>query len=500
MLRRPRGVRGDGGLRGVRRADAARRGPLAHHPPEGRVHRGRCGRPRLRGLPGHRGEAVRGGTQGHRRDADRRAVLRRQPLRPERTGAAPGSGTAVQPQHPPHAGAGQGRRAADPRPVGRAVLGAEPRRRAVRAGLRGDHPPPAGPRHAAARHGRHALRRLGRGHARRRARHQRAPAARICPSTSPATRRAARSRCRTRSIASRRAPTRRCARRRASCCSPPPSNWCGPPRSRASSTSSRCCRSPPSRRSTGSRSAPSTTRTSSCRSRSTRRDRCSTRPATSSASCSRPSAQDACGQLPSVVAFQSAVDSTTGTHGVTTTVFGRLKGAQHRLVLFDVNRHSALRPGAAAVIGRAHQNADRGHAPTARAQHTLVLLTNRAPDTEDVEVREYTPGTRASGRSRRRASAGPSISCRWDTCRCRSRRTTRCTATRPAAAPTASRRSAPGRVRGEEGAIVLPLGALGRLRANPFWSIAEGADSMRSRSPTRQAGAGRPAGSRPTIA
>ena len=26
-------------------------------------------------------------------------------------------------------------------------------------------------------------------------------------------------------------------------------------------------------------------------------------------------------------------------------------------------------------------------------------------------------------------------------------------------------------LRGEEGAIVIPLGALGRLRANPFWPI-----------------------------
>jgi hypothetical protein len=29
-------------------------------------------------------------------------------------------------------------------------------------------------------------------------------------------------------------------------------------------------------------------------------------------------------------------------------------------------------------------------------------------------------------------------------------------------------------VRGEEGALVLPLGALPRLRANPFWSVLKG--------------------------
>ncbi len=46
---------------------------------------------------------------------------------PNGPGAAPRSRTALQPQHPTHAGAGPRRRAPDPRPVGWAVLGPDPR-------------------------------------------------------------------------------------------------------------------------------------------------------------------------------------------------------------------------------------------------------------------------------------------------------------------------------------------------------------------------------------
>ena len=178
------------------------------------------------------------------------------------------------------------------------------------------------------------------------------------------------------------------------------------------------------------------------------------------------------GTLPPVIAFQSAVDSTTGTHGVTTTVFGRLKGAQHRLVLFDVNRNSRYdlvrRPSSntlvAAVTG-GYENGTRGH--------TLVLLTNRATDTDEVEIREYAPGRRDP------VVTQPGLS--W-----------------PAHLVSVGHVSLPfpprdplygyedgsgangipsigsWRVRGEEGAIMLPLGALGRLRANPFWSVLQG--------------------------
>jgi alpha-beta hydrolase superfamily lysophospholipase len=174
-------------------------------------------------------------------------------------------------------------------------------------------------------------------------------------------------------------------------------------------------------------------------------------------------------RLPSVVAFQSAVDSTTGTHGVTTTVFGRLKGAQHRLVLFDVNRHQRYdlvrRPASGSLV----QQVTRGFADGTRG-HTLVLLTNRARDTDEVEVREYAPGQRDP------VVAAPGLS--WPT---HLVSVGHVSVPFPpddpmyGYAPGSGANGVPSigswAVRGEEGAIVLPLGALGRLRANPFWPV-----------------------------
>lgn len=174
-------------------------------------------------------------------------------------------------------------------------------------------------------------------------------------------------------------------------------------------------------------------------------------------------------RMPAVVALQSAVDSTTGSHGIATTVFARLKGAQHRLVLFDVNRHARFdlvrRPASAALV---HAIVD-GYASGSR-QHSFVLLTNHAPDTDAVELREFAPG--------RRDPVITPTDLSW-----------------PSALVSIGHVSVPfppddplygylpgsgangvpsigsWMLRGEEGAIVLPLGSLGRLRANPFWPV-----------------------------
>ncbi len=173
--------------------------------------------------------------------------------------------------------------------------------------------------------------------------------------------------------------------------------------------------------------------------------------------------------MPSVIAFQSAVDSTTGTHGVTTTVFGRLRDPRHRLVLFDVNRHQRFdlvrRPTSGALV----QQVTGGYTDGTR-RHTLVLLTNRARDTEDIDVRTYAPGTREPLVSQpglawpvNLVSIGHvSVPFPPDD---------------PlyGYAPGSGANGVPAigswTVRGEEGAIVLPLGALGRIRANPFWPV-----------------------------
>ncbi len=175
------------------------------------------------------------------------------------------------------------------------------------------------------------------------------------------------------------------------------------------------------------------------------------------------------GQLPSVVAFQSAVDSTTGTHGVTTTVFGRLRGAQHRLMLFDLNRHQRFdlvrRPAARTLVDAVTQGVSTG-----TRQHTLTVITNRAPDTEEVEVREYTPG-----------QAQPTVTLPGLSWPVNLVSVGHVSIPFPADdpiygfAPGSGANGVPSlgswTLRGEEGAIVFPLGALGRIRANPFWPV-----------------------------
>ena len=173
-------------------------------------------------------------------------------------------------------------------------------------------------------------------------------------------------------------------------------------------------------------------------------------------------------QLPPVLAFQSAVDSTVGTHGLTTTVFGRLPGPQHRLVLFDVNRHRRYDLVRQPASGELVRQVTTGMSDGTR-QHTLMLVTNRDDASDEVEVRDYAPRT---------SPVVSPLSLAW-----------------PAGlvsighvslpfppdddiygyAPGSGANGVPAigswNLRGEAGAIVLPLGALTRIRANPFWAV-----------------------------
>ena len=174
-------------------------------------------------------------------------------------------------------------------------------------------------------------------------------------------------------------------------------------------------------------------------------------------------------QLPAITAFQSAVDSTTGPHGISTTVFGRLHGAQHRLVLFDVNRHRRFdlvrRAASGALVG-----AVTGGLQTGTRQHSLTLVTNVSRDSDRVELREYSP------RVHEPVVTATELS--WPTF---------LVSVGHVAlpfppddplygyAPGSGANGVPSLgswiVRGEDGAILFPLGALARLRANPFWSV-----------------------------
>ena len=175
------------------------------------------------------------------------------------------------------------------------------------------------------------------------------------------------------------------------------------------------------------------------------------------------------GQLASVTAFQSAVDSTVGTHGLAELVFARLKGRQHRLVLFDVNRHQRYdlvrRPGSTTLV----RGVTSGMVAGTR-QHMLTLVTNRDPSTDEVELREYAPGQPTPVVTAPGLAWLPSLVSIGHV-----------SLPFPPDDPIYGYLPGSGAngvpalgswaLRGEEGAIVLPLGALARLRANPFWPV-----------------------------
>jgi alpha-beta hydrolase superfamily lysophospholipase len=93
------------------------------------------------------------------------------------------------------------------------------------------------------------------------------------------------------------------------------------------------------------------------------------------------------GKLPPVTAWQSVVDSTVGARGVFDSVFGRLAGEQHELVLFDVNRLAVFRSLETARIAGLPQLL-----PGLERPHTLTVVANRNDASEQVVMRRRTPG------------------------------------------------------------------------------------------------------------
>jgi alpha-beta hydrolase superfamily lysophospholipase len=169
-------------------------------------------------------------------------------------------------------------------------------------------------------------------------------------------------------------------------------------------------------------------------------------------------------RLPPVLTWQSVVDSTVGAAGVADQLYARLTGPGHRLVLFDLNRQQAwrslVRPGAGALIERLQrgpraytlelvQNADPASARVLRQQLApdgqrttrdtgldwpagIISLGHVAmPFLPDDPVYGFLPGSGHAGL--------PSIGSLL--------------------------------LRGESGAITVSLGALTRLRSNPFWPL-----------------------------
>jgi hypothetical protein len=171
-------------------------------------------------------------------------------------------------------------------------------------------------------------------------------------------------------------------------------------------------------------------------------------------------------QVPPVVAWQSVVDSTVGSNGVVNTLFAQLRGPQHRLVMFDVNRSSAFqsvqRPAARQLLERTAQ-APRGY--------TLDIVTNHDVEQERIVVQRLAPDGKVTTRSTALAWPRDLVSLGH--------------VALPFVpddpvygfVPGSGRNGIPSigswSLRGEAGATTIALGSLTRLRSNPFWSLVD---------------------------
>lgn len=169
-------------------------------------------------------------------------------------------------------------------------------------------------------------------------------------------------------------------------------------------------------------------------------------------------------EMPPVTAWQSVVDSTVGATGTVDTLYARLRGPQHQLILFDVNRSAALRsvqrPAARELIERTERS---------RPSYTLDVVTNATTDREGVMVHRLSPGGIVTEQATDAVWPADLVSLGH------------VALPFPPDDPIYGFRRGSGRggipsigswlLRGESGAITISLGSLTRLRSNPFWSL-----------------------------
>ncbi|HET9300301.1 MAG TPA: alpha/beta fold hydrolase [Candidatus Polarisedimenticolaceae bacterium] len=177
-------------------------------------------------------------------------------------------------------------------------------------------------------------------------------------------------------------------------------------------------------------------------------------------------ATDRLGEMPRILVFQSLVDATVSATDVVQNLLGRLPARGHELVVFDVNRseivQGLLAPGPVAALARLRASTDLPFAVT--------VVGNQAPDSRQIAAYRREPGSRE-------VQVVP-LALSW-----------------PAGVFSLSHVALPYPVddpvyglvpgegpgprfplgafaaRGENGALVVPLGMLARLRCNPFFVV-----------------------------
>jgi alpha-beta hydrolase superfamily lysophospholipase len=169
-------------------------------------------------------------------------------------------------------------------------------------------------------------------------------------------------------------------------------------------------------------------------------------------------------QLPPIVTWQSVVDSTVGSLGVAETLYGQLDGADHRLVLFDVNRQRVLasvqRPQAGELIERLAQQTRR---------YQLEIVGNANPDTAAINVRHLAPD--GSENTRDPGLAWPSTLVSLGHVALPFPPDDPVYGFIPGSGHNGIPSIGSWLLRGENGAVTITLGSLTRLRSNPFWSL-----------------------------
>jgi alpha-beta hydrolase superfamily lysophospholipase len=171
-------------------------------------------------------------------------------------------------------------------------------------------------------------------------------------------------------------------------------------------------------------------------------------------------------QLPPITTWQSVVDATVGSTGVIDTLYARLDDPRHRLVMFDVNRADTLRtlqrPGTGQLLERLR---------TSRRGYVLEIVSNAAAPEAPVLVHRLAPDGSASTRDTGLTWPASIVSL------------SHVALPFPPADPIYGYLPGSGQngvpsigswmLRGERGALTIPLDALTRLRSNPFWSLIE---------------------------
>ena len=169
-------------------------------------------------------------------------------------------------------------------------------------------------------------------------------------------------------------------------------------------------------------------------------------------------------QLPPIITYQSVVDATIGPNGAADILYPDLKGAKNHLVLFDVNRKKALgslqRPDSKALINRLE---------TSPRDYTLEIVSNTDPDSPIVSITRFALDNSKTVIATELVWPNDLVS------------VGHVALPFPANDPVYGFMPGSGQngvpslgsllLRGENGAISISLGALTRLRSNPFWPL-----------------------------